>query len=62
MMQLIKQRKPIRVWLRDEYLGVYEFNEELKRYEGLIGNLSIDKIIDILNGKIDFIKIEPYSN
>lgn len=58
MISHIKERKPIRVYIENEDFGIYEWNEKKQRYEGFIGNLTIDNIKQIFEGIIDHIKIE----
>ena len=53
----LKNRNPIRVILDGDDFGIYKFNEEKERYEGIIGYLTLDKIKMILREEIDHIKI-----
>lgn len=53
----VKQRKPIQVYMDDLDVGVYNWNEEKKRYEGSIGSLTLNDINNILKLKIEHIKV-----
>lgn len=59
----IKKGKPIRVYLEDLDMGIFTYNPEHKRYEG-IGYLTFDFIKEILKEEPYncFIKIERVDN
>ena len=52
----IKNKKPIQVICGGFDLGIYQYNQEKNRYEGM-GFLAIETIKDILKGNIDFIEL-----
>lgn len=54
--KFIKQlpEKNIKVWLEDEYLGIYSYNPEKKRYQGEFGYLSIEAVIKCLKGSEEY--------
>lgn len=57
LIENLKNRNPIRVIFDGDDFGIYKFNEEKERYEGIIGYLTLDKIKMILREEIDYIKI-----
>lgn len=56
----IKNRKPIKVYILGDYYDTMSYNEELNRYEGVYGNIPMEKIPKILAGaeEYDHIKLE----
>ena len=48
LIENLKNRNPIRVIFDGEDFGIYKYNEEKERYEGIIGYLTLDKIKMIL--------------
>ena len=64
----IKNKKPIKVYFindktsKPEYFDTMNYSEKEKRYECDFGNIPMEKIPQILSGKIDHIKIEGVEN
>lgn len=54
----LKNKEDFRVIYDGEDFGVYSYNQEKNRYEGRIGHITIDKMIKIINGSIDFIVLK----
>ena len=52
----IKNKKPIRVYILGNDYGIYEYNEAKQRYEGF-GFLTMESIKKILKKEVDFIEI-----
>jgi hypothetical protein len=57
MIEDLQKGKPIRLIYDGDDFGIYTFNKETRRYEGIIGYLTIDTINDILNKKITFMEL-----
>lgn len=57
----IKNKKPIRVYILGNDYGVYEYNEVKQRYEGF-GYLTMESIKKILKKEVDFIEIRRAKN
>ena len=57
LIENLKNRNPIRVIFDGEDFGIYKYNEEKERYEGIIGYLTLDKIKMILKKEINYIEI-----
>lgn len=57
----IKSKKPIQVICSGYDLGIYQYNEDKNRYEGM-GFLAIETIKDILRGEIDYIELRRIDN
>lgn len=53
----LELRKPIKLIYDGEDFGVYKFNEEKNRYEGIIGYLEIETIIRAIRDKDYFIQV-----
>lgn len=53
----LELRKPIKLIYDGEDFGVYKFNEEKNRYEGIIGYLDIETIIRAIRDKDYFIQV-----
>lgn len=53
----LELRKPIKLIYDGEDFGVYKFNEERNRYEGIIGYLDIETIIRAIRDKDYFIQV-----
>ena len=57
----IKNKKPIRVYILGNDYGIYEYNEVKQRYEGF-GFLTMESIKKILKKEVDFIEIRRIEN
>jgi hypothetical protein len=57
----IKNKKPIKVYILGNDYGVYEYNEVKQRYEGF-GYLTMESIKKILKKEVDFIEIRRAKN
>lgn len=57
----IKNKKPIRVYILGNDYGVYKYNEVKQRYEGF-GYLTMESIKKILKKEVDFIEIRRAKN
>lgn len=57
----IKNKKPIRVYILGNDYGIYEYNEAKQRYEGF-GFLTMESIKKILKKEVDFIEIRRIEN
>lgn len=53
----LELRRPIRLIYDGEDFGIYEWNEERNRYEGVIGFLKIETIIRSIRDKDYFIQV-----
>lgn len=60
MIEDIKDKKPIRVIYGGMDFGLYEYNEERTRYEGVIGWLSKEMILQALKDETYHIKLKRY--
>jgi len=60
--EVIKYRKPIKVYLNNIFYDIFYFNKEKNIYQGDFGYIPIEKIPDILAGKeyVNHIKLESY--
>lgn len=58
--ETIKNRKPVKVYLLGDYFDTMSYNEELNRYEGVYGNIPMEKVPLIIDGdeSVDHIKLE----
>ena len=54
----LKERKPFHVIYDGDDFGIYEYNEEKERYEGVIGHLKLKDMLEIIKDKENFIKLE----
>lgn len=57
----IKNKRPIKVYILGKDYGVYEYNENKQRYEGF-GYLTMESIKKILKKEVDFIEIRRAKN
>ena len=60
-MELIKhlnERKDFKVILDGDEFGIYKYNQEKKRYQGVIGYLKIETMIQAIENEEYFIKLE----
>lgn len=55
IMDIVANKKPVRVIYAGEDFGIYHFQED-KGYVGTIGYIKIKDILDIVNGKNNFIE------
>lgn len=62
MIEDLKNGKPIRLIYEGKDFGIYTFNPTTRRYEGMIGYLTIDTINDILNHKVNFMELRRVEN
>lgn len=62
MIEDLKNGKPIRLIYEGKDFGIYTYNPTTKRYEGIVGYLTIDTIKDILNKKITFMELRKVEN
>lgn len=53
----LEYRKPIRVIYDGEDFGIYEYNEEKQRYEGVIGYIEIASVLRAIKDKDYFIQV-----
>ena len=58
LMNNLKERKPFHVIYDGDDFGIYEYNNETKRYEGAIGHIGLKEILEIIKDKEHFIKLE----
>lgn len=60
LQEVIKNKKPIKVYLDNEYWCDMEYNEKENRYEGQFGNIPMEVIPKVLAGnkEYDHIRIE----
>lgn len=57
----IRNRKPIKVYMGGVCLGVYKWNGDILKYEGSVGTLTLNDLSDILKLKIEHLKIRRNS-
>lgn len=62
MIEDLKNGKPIRLIYEGKDFGIYTFNTTTRRYEGMIGYLTVDTINDILNKKITFMELRKVND
>jgi len=48
-MNYIEELKPIKVYIGNEDFGIYKYVPERNRYEGFIGCLDLNMVIQIIN-------------
>ena len=53
----LRDRKPFQVIYDGEDFGIYRFNEEKGRYEGVIGFIPLEEMVAIIKDKDHFIKL-----
>lgn len=54
----LENREDFRVIYDGEDFGIYKYNKETDRYEGCIGHITIEKMLKIIKGSIDFIELK----
>jgi hypothetical protein len=54
----LENHEDFRVIYDGEDFGIYKYIEERNRYEGCIGHITIQSMLDIINGKCDFIELK----
>lgn len=54
----LKERKPFHVIYDGDDFGIYNFNKEKQRYEGIIGHIDLKAMVGIIKDKNSFIKLE----
>lgn len=58
LMNNLKERRPFNVIYDGDDFGIYEYNNETKRYEGTIGHIGLKEMLEIIKDKEHFIKLE----
>ena len=58
LMNNLRERKPFYVIYDGDSFGIYKFNEQKQRYEGVIGNIDLKSMIEIIKDKESFIRLE----
>lgn len=60
LMKLLINKKPIRIYLLGEDLGIYTYDEEKNRYQGKFGYAGVKELIKCVNGdeRFNHIQIE----
>lgn len=54
----LKDRKLFHIIYDGDDFGIYHFNEEKQRYEGIIGHIDLKSMVEIIKDKESFIKLE----
>ena len=54
----LKNKKDFRVIFDGDDFGIYKYNEETNRYEGFIGYLTLEGMLEAINTEDYFIKLE----
>jgi len=54
----LKERKPFKVMIDGVDFGIYKFNPNTKKYEGVIGCIELTKMLEIIKNPKHFIKLE----
>lgn len=57
LMNNLKDRKPFHIIYDGEDFGIYTFNNETNRYEGVIGHIGLKEMLEIIKDKEHFIKL-----
>ena len=58
LMNNLKERKPFHVIYDGDDYGIYKYNNEKNRYEGVIGHIDLKDMLKIIKDKEHFIKLE----
>ena len=60
LMKLLTERKPFRVFIEDSDFGIYVYDPEKKRYQGVIGYIPLESMVKVINGydEVSHIRIE----
>lgn len=54
----LKERKPFHVIYDGEDFGIYHYNQDQDRYEGTIGYIPLQEMVQIIKDYKHFIKLE----
>ena len=58
LMERLDNKEPFNVIYDGEDFGVYKYNPETNKYEGDIGYLTIQSMLNIIKGLNDFIELK----
>ena len=63
LQEVIKNREPIKISIKDLDTGIYYWDEEKQRYQSDFGFIPIEVVVKVVLGKkeVDHIKIEAVS-
>ena len=56
LLKQLKEHKPVNVYLNNEFYDKFYYQNGI--YQGKLGYLTLDNLLNVLNGKLDFIRIE----